>query len=170
MWADWFTHPDREIHGIDINAECLKYANTPNGMYVHIGDQGDRPFLKRNFEHERFDIIIDDGGHKMTEQIESFDYLFRFCLNRRGWYVIEDLHTSSLLIYESHKDGTVRTVDMISRLAYSVNMTYSDRYGYGDRKATVQYNDEHGFVTPYMDRYIDEVHLYKGICFIKKGV
>lgn len=169
MWANWFAHPQREIHSIDINANCLQYASTINGIYIHIGDQKDLCFLKRKFEHERFDIIIDDGGHTMSEQKESFNHLFRFCLKKGGWYVIEDLHTSSNLIYKEHKDSPVTTIDMLSKHVYSVNMTYSDRYGYGDRRATVKYNEENGFVTPYMDRYIDEMHFYKGVCFIKKG-
>lgn len=40
-----------------------------------------------------FDIIIDDGSHKTSEQIKSFEILSKQ-LNKGGLYVIEDLHTS----------------------------------------------------------------------------
>ena len=43
-----------------------------------------------------FDIILDDGGHKMDQQITSFRVLFPI-LKSGGVYIIEDLGTSYLL-------------------------------------------------------------------------
>jgi hypothetical protein len=39
------------------------------------------------------DIIIDDGGHTMNQQIVSFEILFEK-LKQSGTYLIEDTHTS----------------------------------------------------------------------------
>lgn len=40
-----------------------------------------------------FDIILDDGGHTMRQQIVSFETLYP-ALDRRGVYICEDCHTS----------------------------------------------------------------------------
>lgn len=50
---------------------------------------------------ERFDLIIDDGSHRNTDQIAAFNALWPF-LAPGGWYVIEDLHTSEPYVYASH--------------------------------------------------------------------
>jgi hypothetical protein len=42
---------------------------------------------------ENFDIILDDGSHKMKDQQVAFSKLFKK-LNPGGIYIIEDLHTS----------------------------------------------------------------------------
>jgi hypothetical protein len=44
-------------------------------------------------EQDNFDVILDDGTHKMKDQQISFAKLFRK-LNPGGIYIIEDLHTS----------------------------------------------------------------------------
>jgi hypothetical protein len=38
-------------------------------------------------------MIVDDGGHKMEQQITSFKSLWS-CLNDGGLYIVEDTHTS----------------------------------------------------------------------------
>jgi hypothetical protein len=61
---------------------------------VELGDQEDRTFLGRVAEdHGPFDIIIDDGGHTMRQQIVSVETLFPM-LNDGGTYLVEDSHTS----------------------------------------------------------------------------
>lgn len=40
-----------------------------------------------------FDLIIDDGSHRNTDQIAAFERLWPL-VAPGGWYVIEDLHTS----------------------------------------------------------------------------
>ena len=44
-------------------------------------------------QQENFDVILDDGTHKMKDQQVSFAKLFKK-LNPGGLYIIEDLHTS----------------------------------------------------------------------------
>ena len=62
-----------------------------------------------------FDIIIDDGSHKMNHQQISFDVLFPH-LKSGGIYVIEDLHTSVkplLGAYNPQNDDP--TLDILKR-------------------------------------------------------
>lgn len=56
------------------------------------GNQSDRVLLN-SFENDFFDIILDDGSHKMEHQQVSFGALFKK-LKSGGIYIIEDLHTS----------------------------------------------------------------------------
>jgi len=56
---------------------------------VHIGDQADREFMEGLGQ---FDIVIDDGGHKMSQHRISFDVLFPK-MPKGSLYIIEDLHT-----------------------------------------------------------------------------
>ena len=61
---------------------------------VEIGDQEDPEFLASVVErHGPFDIVIDDGGHTMRQQILSVETLFPL-LADGGVYIVEDCHTS----------------------------------------------------------------------------
>jgi hypothetical protein len=62
-----------------------------------------------------FDVIVDDGGHSMHQQITSFTYLLPK-VRPGGVYVIEDLLTS---YYSTFGGGYLRnstTIELIKRL------------------------------------------------------
>ena len=91
MWKDYFG-PGTQLVGIDINPECRRFEE--EGVRIVIGDQADRAFLR---ELRRslgpIDILIDDGGHAMEQQIATFEELFAQ-VQPNGVYLCEDLHTS----------------------------------------------------------------------------
>ena len=91
MWRDYFG-PQATIWGIDINPNCKQFEEP--GTQIIIGDQEDRTFL-RNLAKTLppIDILIDDGGHTMRQQINTFEELFG-SIQDNGVYLIEDLHTS----------------------------------------------------------------------------
>lgn len=69
----------------------------PPNAHVFVGDQADTLFLAK-FSTEAttdglFDIIIDDGGHTMDQQMTSLEFLWK-AVKPGGLYVIEDLQTS----------------------------------------------------------------------------
>ena len=77
---------------LDIDPACAALALP--GTTVEIGDQSDPAFLERvGAAHGPFDLIVDDGGHKMQQQITSFRHLWPR-LADRGLYIVEDVHTS----------------------------------------------------------------------------
>lgn len=91
MWKDYFG-PQSKLYGVDINPECRRLEEEQ--VRIFIGNQEDRRFLKSlSTEIPRIDIVIDDGGHTMTQQIATFEELFP-SISPRGIYLCEDLHTS----------------------------------------------------------------------------
>jgi hypothetical protein len=91
MWKHYFG-PRCRIFGVDINPECRRVEE--DRIEVLIGDQEDREFLKSLTRRiPRIDILIDDGGHAMEQQITTYEELFPH-IDANGVYLCEDLHTS----------------------------------------------------------------------------
>ena len=91
LWREYFG-PDAYLCGVDIDPSCLQHKG-PNTDVILL-DQEDRTALEAHFSSkEPFDIIIDDGGHTMNQQIRSFEALFPI-LKPDGVYLVEDLQTS----------------------------------------------------------------------------
>jgi hypothetical protein len=124
------------IIGIDINDKShIKYDR----VTTIKGDQSDKNLLN-NFKDDFFDIILDDGSHKMSHQQISFGLLFKK-LKSNGIYVIEDLHTS----YNEYRENIIygdslfgletdnRTIDFLNGLASNNEINKfltSDEYKY----------------------------------------
>ena len=63
-------------------------------MKIEFGDQADPMFLLDvAAKHGPFDVIVDDGGHKMHYQKVSFNTLW-FQFSDGGLYIVEDTHSS----------------------------------------------------------------------------
>jgi hypothetical protein len=102
MWR-WYFGDQVTLVGIDID-DSARAASDPRHA-VEIGDQTDADFLRRVSErHGPFDIVIDDGGHEMRQQIVTAETLFPL-LADGGVFLIEDCHTS---YWESHNGGRGR--------------------------------------------------------------
>lgn len=93
MWHHYFG-PGSRLIGIDVDPACRQFAD--DRTTIMIGDQADRQFLATVRERvPHVDILIDDGGHRMDQQIATFEELFPH-LDANGVYVCEDTHTSLL--------------------------------------------------------------------------
>jgi len=91
MWKEYFG-PNCKIFGVDINPHCKTLEE--DQIEIYIADQEDRKFLKSLAKNvPRIDILIDDGGHTMRQQINTFEELFTH-IDKNGVYLCEDLHTS----------------------------------------------------------------------------
>jgi len=91
MWKHYFG-PRAKIYGVDINPHCQQVAEPQ--IEIFIGDQADRTFLKSLLTKiPRMDILIDDGGHAMDQQINTYEELFPR-VSPNGVYLCEDIHTS----------------------------------------------------------------------------
>lgn len=91
MWKDYFG-PDAQIFGVDILERCKRFED--DQVKIFIGDQANRRFLVNLIRQiGSVDIIIDDGGHLMNQQILTFDVLYQM-VKEDGVFLMEDLHTS----------------------------------------------------------------------------
>ena len=91
MWRKYFGE-DALIIGVDINPECKKLEE--GNTKIYIGSQSDENFLSKiKAEIPKVNILLDDGGHTMNQQITTFNNLFEHIVED-GIYVFEDLHTS----------------------------------------------------------------------------
>ena len=91
LWKGFFGS-QTELTFLDINPEC-KALEGPR-VAIEIGDQSDRAFLRQIAQnHGPFDVIVDDGGHKMHQQKISFTELWAH-LSDGGLYIVEDTHSS----------------------------------------------------------------------------
>ena len=91
MWKHYFGDKAK-IYGMDINPDCKQVEE--ENITVMIGSQSDRDFLREVVKTiPPIDILIDDGGHTMEQQIVSFEELFGH-IKPEGVYLCEDLHTS----------------------------------------------------------------------------
>ena len=91
MWKQYFGAKAR-IYGIDINPNCKNLEE--ENINIFIGSQSDRNFLKTvKSQIPPIDILIDDGGHTMKQQIVSFEELYGH-IKLDGIYLCEDIHTS----------------------------------------------------------------------------
>jgi SAM-dependent methyltransferase len=96
MWHDYFG-PGTRVVGIDIDPRCRQFEDA--STTILIGDQADRAFLARVRDAvPRIDILIDDGGHTMAQQIVTLEELYLH-LQPEGIYLCEDIHTSFLSEY-----------------------------------------------------------------------
>ncbi len=98
-----FLGPEPNIVGIDIDETARQAVGD---LYpVELGDQADPEFLRGVAEkHGPFDVVIDDGGHTMHQQIVSVETLFPL-LNQGGTYIVEDCHTSYWPEYANAQPG-----------------------------------------------------------------
>ncbi len=96
MWKDYFGNKAK-IYGVDISPDCKNLEE--ENIKIFIGSQADRKFLKEiKAQIPPIDILIDDGGHTMQQQIVTYEELFDH-VKTDGVYLCEDMHTSYWLEY-----------------------------------------------------------------------
>lgn len=164
MWEDYFSNA--QLFFIDINKDALSYLKNFTRSNLFIVNQED-PIALMNFIQMvggDFDIIIDDGGHTMNQQITSFKTLFPF-LKRGGIYVIEDLHTSYRFGPNSLvTEGQETTVEFLQNLVDCVNKI-------GAQTGYAAFNKCSPAVLKQLSEYekhIESIHFYTSLCFIIK--
>jgi SAM-dependent methyltransferase len=151
MWKKYFG-PGARIIGIDVDPRCRQFEEEQIGIL--IGDQEDRGFLgrvKQALPH--VDIVIDDGGHQMRQQIVSFEELYPH-LQPNGIYLCEDLHTSYMHAANAgyRRQGTF--VEYSKGLVDCLHAWHSQEPGV--------------FAVDAMTRSTHALHFYAGILVVEK--
>ena len=164
VWREYF--PNAEIFVVDIRPEC-KELEEP-GVEIHIGDQASEDFVKELVTKTggNFDLIIDDGGHQMYQQINSLILLWNF-LNPEGQYEIEDLHTSywagfggsikggNMKLVSPNPSPNPTTVDLLKCLVDNLNAIHTTRQVLWDDDY-VEYLELKNSDDPYKDALVAE--------------
>lgn len=162
IWKDFFVNS--KIYGIEINKDPLKNFNHDE-IEIFFGNQKDINFLKKITNKIKFDVILDDGGHTMDQQKESFKFLFPNGLKNSGLYIIEDLGTSYWSDWGGELLKKTTTIEYLKELIDGLNY----RSYKGGRKTFLGIPDYKNTKATYFDENIKFINFYRNICFIKKG-
>lgn len=167
LWEAYF--PKAELHFIDIDPNLILY-HSKRSQY-HFIDQSNVTDLQ-NFAKtlkKELDVIIDDGGHTMVQQITSLTALFPF-VKSGGLYIIEDLHTSYWKEYggygskENPLSGEKTTIGFLKYLIDEINFV-------GASTGKASFDGSPFFFIERLDfwkRNVYSIHFYDSICIIIK--
>lgn len=152
MWRHYLG-PKARIIGVDLNPRALEVAEP--GIEIFIGDQADREFLSALGQQVGpIDILIDDGGHRMHQQIATLETLYG-AVQTNGVALVEDTHTS----YWRDHGGGLRApqtfMEFAKRLVDELNAWHS--------------RDPHSFTPGPFTRSAQSLHFYDSVVVIEKG-
>ncbi len=126
MWKDYFGSK-AQIIGIDIDEVAAQYEEEQ--VTIEIGSQSDRKFWKVFKEkYPKVDILIDDGGHTMEQQIVTFEEMFHH-LSEEGVYLCEDLHTSYWPRYGGGYKNPESFIEYSKNFVDYINAWYAGGFG-----------------------------------------
>jgi hypothetical protein len=154
MWEEFF--PNATIWGLDIDPECERFAG--DRRRIIIGDQGDPACLRRVVKDSGgdFDIVIDDGSHRVEHQLLSFDFLFPH-LTEHGIYVVED--TGGCV-----GDPGLATVNSLKSLVDSI-MYWPRGFRPSDWPSLSAFPDD----ARWIDTNVIGIAFYRWIVFVMRG-
>ncbi len=151
MWRDYFSK-DAHIIGMDIDPACREMEK--DGFEIWIGDQANREFWAGfKQKHTTLDIVLDDGGHTMEQQLTTFQELFPI-LSDGGLYMCEDTHTSYVTSFRGglKREGTF--------LEYVKNMI--------DELHAWYHKSDEEISSGYLANYLYSVQVFDSIVVIEK--
>lgn len=152
MWKHYLGEQAR-IVGIDVNPR-LSDLHEP-GIEIHIGDQADRQFLIDLAKKTGpIDILIDDGGHLMHQQIATLETLYG-AVAENGVILTEDTHTSYWREYGGGLRAPNSFMELAKHLVDELNAWHS--------------RDPHSFPPGPFTRNTQSMHFYDSIVVIEKG-
>ena len=92
MWNEYFINSD--IYGLDIDISLVKFPGLRN---IFECDATKIDSIPNQIKETMFDYIIDDGSHRVEDQIKSFNILYPQ-LKNGGIYFIEDIDSDQSLL------------------------------------------------------------------------
>lgn len=157
MWRDYF--PNAQIFGLDCRASPAAAAER---ITIFQGSQADGATLDRiAVQAGPFDIIIDDGSHRWSDQILALEQLYPH-LAPGGVYAIEDLHTSWWSDFQS---GPTRTLAYLGSLVEEINL--HGQSGYGDVRNDPAYASRRSALSEFQAT-VQTITFAKSLALIRK--
>ena len=100
--------PKSKVYCFDVNISNFKYKSENINVYgIDINNQKkvfktlNKIFLEQNFS--KFDLIIDDGSHNLSDILVSLKFFFKYVKNE-GLYIIEDYKHPNYYKYNRNID------------------------------------------------------------------
>ncbi len=151
MWKEYFG-PKLTIYGVDINPNNKSFEE-PN-VKIFIGSQSDKSFLNDlKTKVPKLDILIDDGGHTMEQQINTFEVMFDQ-VKPGGIYLCEDVQTSYLKLFYGKYKGKNTFIE------YSKNFIDQQHAWFSEDNSKLKVDS--------LTRNIKAIHYYTNMVFIEK--
>ncbi|NNV54318.1 class I SAM-dependent methyltransferase [Limnovirga soli] len=151
LWKRYFGDK-LHLYGVDINPRCKELEE--DGVKIFIGEQEDKNFLSElKSSIPKLDILIDDGGHTMIQQIVTFEEMYEH-VKEDGIYLCEDTHTSYMYAYHG---GIKKSSSFIE---YSKNFIDFIHAWHSESKSVFDIN--------YFTKSAYAVHFYTGIVVVEK--
>ena len=148
LWHRYFG-PGTRVVGVDIDPACEEFAD--EHTEIRIGDQADRAFLAELVEAAPFDVVIDDGGHTMDQQIVTFEELWPH-VTVGGVYCCEDTLSSYLTDYGGGRGVSGTFMELMKAKVDELNAWFDPQ------------------VEPtYFTRSAVSMHFYASMVVIEKG-
>jgi SAM-dependent methyltransferase len=125
LWSEYLPEGS-SIVGVDIDPAVAGLAFDSPNIAAHVFDATDAQALEACLGGMMFDVIIDDGSHRSSDIIKSFQLLFDR-LKPGGLFFIEDLHCS---YYPSHEGGLRdprASIEWLKSLVDSVNYDHIEK-------------------------------------------
>ena len=152
-----------KIFCFDINISNFKYESKKifvYGLNINNRQKADKTLknIFKNYNFDKFDLIIDDGSHLLSDITKSLNYFFKH-LKNLGTYVIEDFKHPNY--YKYNKDVNEILVDEILN-----NLSKKQYFN----SSFLNKDDQN-----YLMKSIKNINIFKGnlkdsdICFIKKN-
>jgi len=152
MWKKYFGEKVK-IYGVDNDPRCKSLEE--DGIEILIGSQNDKSFLKKlKKKIPKIDILIDDGGHTMEQQITTFKELFNH-IKDDGVYLCEDLHTSYWLKYGGGLKRSGTFIEFSKNWIDFLNAYHSHQKSFQPNEFT---------------RTVNSIHYYDSIVIIQKKI
>ena len=112
--ASWhYLRPDCELYGLDISKKRIVEKLIPNNCSITISNSTKETAFKQTF-----DLIIDDGSHKLTDQKLTFDNYHNLF---KKYYVIEDVFVSDTV------DNVTEMISYVKSKGYRNINLYSSK-------------------------------------------
>jgi hypothetical protein len=156
VWMEYFKTIKLDLHFMEYDKKCAEAVQKQYPMItIHSGDQANTNDLQRILDRSggEFDVVIDDGGHTMKQQITTMEFMIPRALKPGGYFVMEDLSSS---FEPSAQDfGPRRTTEFIHDIVDDIHKSwYFQNHGAHVRKTNLY-------------KQVLDVDCFRGMCVLK---
>lgn len=174
----YYLGPGMEYIGIDINSLVRDtFDQSADWVHIEIGSSEESSFLQRIKEkYPKIDIVLDDGGHTMSQQINALKELLPH-IAADGVYMCEDLSTSWAMGFGGAPWKDVRNPEfvsktMVGKVHQTIDMLHST-FIPGQIPPDVKDIPPDYFDDPLSDvirTQVKHIHIYNQVVVYEKGL